>query len=760
MSDPPIEPRVPRTESGPKEADTTVAASNFDGGWTPPAETIAGVPQIAAFIGRYRLIHKLGKGGFGIVWQAEQTEPIRREVALKIIKPGMNSAEIVARFESERQTLAMMAHPNIAAVFDAGTTKEGRPYFAMELVRGVAITDYCDERRLTIRERVGLFISICNAVQHAHQRAILHRDLKPSNILVTEVDGVAVPKVIDFGISKALDSASQAMLQGNLMETKEGAFIGTPQYMSPEQAGACRNLDARSDIYTLGVILYELLIGNTPVPCEALQSVMVSEVLQLVREADASRPSSRLMPVTPEVAERAAARHTEPAKLVRALRDDLDWIVLKALEKDREHRYESAAALADDLERHLRNQPVYARRSSASYRVEKFVRRNKGRLLASTLAVLVVAGIAGTTLGMIRASQHANAEAALQKLVDEANALAKSYEAKVVELELLRASGPVASAAPAAEEQKLVNETTALAKSLEEKVKEIEQSPRPAPSKPYQSDADLEKYARTLRESSLLRLEPRVLIPATASPLSASEKFPWKRNIVTTVFWVGEPGTGKKSGRKTRSAWDAAWAQTFGGYDPPDPNARVLDSKENDFRPAKFVPKLNPFYFALPYNDVSDGHHEPEASKIIPWFREAFLEDGKTVLQDRWICIRTRFGKECYAQWADCGPFITDHWQYVFGTDRPKPNANKGAGLDVSPAVRDFLGIDSTDVTDWRFVEWREVPRGPWRRYGENNQWVQWERASNRTAPLSPTPKSTPANSGTSKSVGPKGDKR
>jgi hypothetical protein len=261
---------------------------------------------------------------------------------------------------------------------------------------------------------------------------------------------------------------------------------------------------------------------------------------------------------------------------------------------------------------------------------------------------------------------------------------------------------------------------------------------------PYQSSADFERYARALRESALLKIEPRVLMPTTASPLSTSEKYPWKRNIVTTTFWVGEDAAQNNPVHNHSSSWDIDWRVTFGGYDNPDPRARKADPKTGDFRAAHFVPQLNPFYFALPYNDVSGGRHKPEASKVIPWFREAFREDGKTVLEDRWICIKNRFGKECYAQWADCGPFRTDHWQYVFGPERPKPNLNKGAGLDVSPAVRDFLGIASTDVTDWRFVEWREVPPGPWRRYGENNHWVQNERYQqrHRLAQVAPTPTS------------------
>ena len=238
---------------------------------------------------------------------------------------------------------------------------------------------------------------------------------------------------------------------------------------------------------------------------------------------------------------------------------------------------------------------------------------------------------------------------------------------------------------------------------------------------PYESSAAFEKYARTLRESALVKLEPRIQLPTQASPLSTTEKYPWKRGIVTTIFWVGESAAQNNPVHNFSSSWDIGWWRTFGGFDDPDPSARLANRKTGDFRPAKFIPKLNPFYFALPYNDVSGGQHKPEASKVIPWFNEAYTERGKSVVKDRWICIRNRAGIECYAQWGDCGPFRTDHYNYVFGNEKPKPNLNQGAGLDISPAVRDFLGFRGNDVTDWRFVEGREVPIGPWARYGENN---------------------------------------
>jgi hypothetical protein len=257
---------------------------------------------------------------------------------------------------------------------------------------------------------------------------------------------------------------------------------------------------------------------------------------------------------------------------------------------------------------------------------------------------------------------------------------------------------------------------------------------------------DFEKFARALRESALLKLEPRVHLPTQAGPLSTSEKYPWKQNIVTTTFWVGESAAQNNPVHNFSSSWDVSWWRTYGGYDNPDPSARIADFKSGDFRAARFVPQLNPFYFALPYNDVTGGRHKPEASRVIPWFREAFTREGESVLKDRWICIKNRrLNRECYAQWGDCGPFRTDHHEYVFGNERPKPNLNKGAGLDVSPAVRDYLGIAGTDVVDWRFVEWREVPPGPWGRYGENNDLVQYARRRSRVASAAPVKSVQPA---------------
>ncbi len=368
----------------------------------------AGIEQPGDRISHYELVVVLGEGGFGTVWQARQSEPIRREVALKLIKPGMDSREILARFETEKQTLARMEHPNIAGVLDAGTTETGRPYFVMELIQGVPITEYCDAKHLSLRQRLELFIPVCHAVQHAHQKAVLHRDLKPSNILVTEVDGRAVPKVIDFGIAKALSGTAEQVFQTRLAHTMEGLVIGTPQYMSPEQAGAKADIDTRSDIYTLGVILYELLTGTTPLTRDELKRTAFDEMLRLVREHESVRPSSRVQPLSAADTRTCTSFGMEPGRLTRLLRGDLDWITLKALEKDRERRYETANALAEDIQRHLNQEPVSAAAPSAAYRLKKLIRRNRAAFAAA--AAIVITLVAATGFSVWQADRATRAE--------------------------------------------------------------------------------------------------------------------------------------------------------------------------------------------------------------------------------------------------------------------------------------------------------------------------------------------------------------
>lgn len=355
--------------------------------------TAPGEEPIGTRIGRYKLLRKIGEGGCGVVYMAEQQEPVRRRVALKIIKLGMETKSVIARFEAERQALAMMDHPNIARVFDAGATDRGPPYFVMELVRGVKITEYCDQHRLSTGERLDLFIQVCHAIQHAHQKGIIHGDIKPSNILVSLHDNTAVPKVIDFGISKA----TEARLTDRFLFTAYTQLIGTPAYMSPEQAEMSGlDIDTRSDIYSLGVLLYELLTGRTPFDGRQLLESGLDAMRRTLRETEPPRPSVRLNTLQAgELTKTAQSRQAEPPRLVSLLRGDLDWIVMKALEKDRGRRYETANGLAMDIQRHLNNEPVMARPPSRLYRFKKLVRRN--RVVFAAGGAVAFALIVGTS---------------------------------------------------------------------------------------------------------------------------------------------------------------------------------------------------------------------------------------------------------------------------------------------------------------------------------------------------------------------------
>ena len=347
-----------------------------------PASDLAGT----VIAGRYKLLEQIGEGGFGVVFMAEQLAPLRRKVAVKVIKPGMDTRQVIARFEAERQALAVMDHPNIARVLDAGATESGRPYFVMELVRGIPINAYCDENNLSVRERLGLFASVCQAIQHAHTKGIIHRDIKPTNVLVTRLDGRPVVKVIDFGVAKAMGQP----LTDRTLFTNFTQMIGTPLYMSPEQAELSgTDIDTRSDIYSLGVLLYELLTGSTPVSKEQLKQAALDEIRRIIREDEPQKPSNRIS--TAEGAPSIAAhRHTDPARLTRLVRGELDWIVMKALEKDRSRRYETATGFAADVLHYLADEPVLACPPSVGYRLWKFARRNKAALAAAAVAIFVV----------------------------------------------------------------------------------------------------------------------------------------------------------------------------------------------------------------------------------------------------------------------------------------------------------------------------------------------------------------------------------
>jgi len=386
----------------------------------PLPSTQAPGEKVGDRIGRYKLLQQIGEGGCGVVYMAEQEEPVRRRVALKVIKLGMDTKQVVARFEAERQALALMDHPNIAKVLEAGATDTGRPYFVMELVRGIKITHYCDENNLSTRERLDLFIKVAQAVQHAHQKGIIHRDLKPSNVLVADHDGVPVPKVIDFGIAKA--TTDQRLTDKTLFTAFE-QFIGTPAYMSPEQARMSGlDIDTRTDIYSLGVLLYELLTGKTPFDAGELLAAGLDAMRRTISEKEPARPSTRLSTMLEgELTTTAKHRHTDAPKLVHLLRGDLDWIVMKALEKDRARRYETANGLATDIQRHLNNEPVVARPPSNLYRFQKLVRRNKLAFsFAAAISTMLVLGVVVSTWQAIRATRSEREQSRLRAAAQQA----------------------------------------------------------------------------------------------------------------------------------------------------------------------------------------------------------------------------------------------------------------------------------------------------------------------------------------------------
>jgi WD40 repeat protein/Arc/MetJ family transcription regulator len=420
-------------------------------------------------IGRYKLLEQIGEGGFGVVYMADQLEPVRRRVALKVIKLGMETRAVIARFEAERQALAMMDHPNIARVLDAGATDTGRPYFVMELVKGIPITEYCDHNDLSTRERLELFMQVCSAVQHAHQKAIIHRDLKPPNVLVTLHDGKPVPKIIDFGIAKAMDRP----LTDRTLFTAFRHFVGTPQYMSPEQATfSGLDIDTRADIYALGVLLYELLTGTTPFDAKALREAGYDEICRIIRETDPPKPSTRISTMGEKATEVAEHRQTEPAALGRLVRGDLDWIVMKALEKDRGRRYGTASAFAEDIARHLNDEPVLAGPPGAVYRMRKFMRRNQVKVIAGLLvAASLAVGLTTASVAVIQAfRQRGRALAAYREREQaEERQHQAEQEAEVQRLSAVAKGREAEEAGLRAETERQAREAEAAARHEEER---------------------------------------------------------------------------------------------------------------------------------------------------------------------------------------------------------------------------------------------------------------------------------------------------
>jgi serine/threonine protein kinase/tetratricopeptide (TPR) repeat protein len=404
------------------------------GAYEPSAADVPGAPGMQ--VGQYKLLQLIGEGGMGAVWMAEQEQPVRRRVAVKVIKPGMDSRQVIARFEAERQALALMDHPNIAKVLDAGTTDLGHPFFVMELVDGVPITRYCDASHLTPRERLVLFVPVCQAVQHAHQKGIIHRDIKPSNVLIAMFDGRPVPKVIDFGVAKATNQK----LTERTMFTEFGQIVGTLEYMAPEQAEPNNiDIDTRADVYSLGVILYELLAGSPPFTATQLRAAAFTEMLRMIREIEPPKPSTKLSS-SENLPTIAANRRLDPRRLTKLVHGDLDWIAMKCLEKDRGRRYQTANGLALEIQRFLADEPVLAGPPSAVYRLRKFVRRNKGPVLAASVVVLtLVGGIVGTTIGLLRAQAAQRAEAEQRRLAEAAadaeKAATKAAEKRLTQIE-------------------------------------------------------------------------------------------------------------------------------------------------------------------------------------------------------------------------------------------------------------------------------------------------------------------------------------
>ncbi|HEV7926711.1 MAG TPA: protein kinase [Verrucomicrobiae bacterium] len=488
-----LEERLAKLAPSTESTSDLETESEFDADATITSEGVLPREElIGQTIGRYKLIEMLGEGGFGTVYVAEQEEPVKRRVALKITKLGMDTKRVVGRFKIERQALAMMDHPGIAKVLDAGATESGRPYFVMELVKGVKITDYCDENNLSTHNRLKLFIQVCRAIEHAHQKGIIHRDIKPSNILITLHDGHPAPKVIDFGIAKA----TQESFTGHTAFTQFEQFVGTPAYMSPEQAElGGLDIDTRTDIYSLGVLLYELLTSQTPLESKSLLERGFDEMRRMIREHEPPRPSARLLTLKNSDSTTTAKRHgTDPVKLIKMVQGDLDWVVMKCLEKDRSRRYETAGNLAADVQRFLHDEPVEARPPSQVYRFQKWVRRNKLAFAAgSAVCLALFIGLGMTTWFDIKANQERKVAELATKRADIARQAAEDArtqaEADRKQSEIERQKAEVSrQRAEAALQQSEIDRAKALAAE-----KKAEDSEKEAQAERQQAESDRAK---------------------------------------------------------------------------------------------------------------------------------------------------------------------------------------------------------------------------------------------------------------------------
>ncbi len=642
---------------------------------------------------------KLGEGGFGEVWlgrdkilktrhvfkfcfRADRVRSLKREVTLfRLLKERVG------------------VHPNIVGV-EATYFDEPPFYIVVEHVDGSDLRQWCEAgggiENVALATRLEIAAQVADALKAAHESGVIHRDVKPSNILVGGEGGGGVRvHLTDFGIGHVIsEEALAGITRGGFTVTMmdSGSHGGTRLYMAPELI-AGSPASPQSDLYSLGVVLYQLIVGDLSRPLATDWSDDVPDA---------------------------------------SLREDLR----RCFARDPLKRFATTGELAESL-RSLENRRAQLAEKEAAAEAQKRVVLKRRRLLIATAVIAVAALLGGAIFYSWQQGHRADGQGReIQRLVallESARELAQESEQKLDELAQLTAQADP-TPEQQARKQQLAEEARTLASAAEEKRREVSNSSLASNPGVYRSAEDFDKFARKLRESALSQAEPRVFVPTTSSYRSVSGRYPWKASIVALVFSVGEKLPGKNGITRRASAWNRDWLKDFGGYDNPAPDAR------KDFMPVNFIPKENPFYVALPYNDVSGGHHKPEARNVIPWFAQAFERDGESVCHNRWLAVR-KGSRVCYAQWSDCGPFHTDHWEYVFGNETPKPNLSRGAGIDVSPSVRDYLGMGAMDVVDWKFVEARDVPTGPWARIGSNNNVAQrFQRGTSATADPSPAP--------------------